>query len=106
MKLWEAMLKGSKMKPQCFGLTYENGGSCAVGAANDGGYRSFYSKEYDTLGQQPCPVCNLDRGFNSHLIPHLNDDHKWSRECIAYYIRDTFELGSIKVEEPKHEILV
>lgn len=121
MKIWEAMLKGSKMKPQIFGKTYDGVGTCAMGAAYDGigeplddRRKGIVSLFPQVMGIQNgiCPVCQLtkddrmEQKINWGLIPHLNDDHKWSRECIAYYIRDTFESEPIKVEEPKHEVLV
>lgn len=104
MKLFEAMLKGAKMKPQVFGTTFEKGGSCAVGAVIDGaGIQGDTYSQLRLAGElfplmgmlniKSCPVqgCAPSWGQGNALIPHLNDQHRWSRENIAYYIRDTYE---------------
>jgi hypothetical protein len=116
MKLWEAMLKGSKLRPQVFGATHNEFGTCAMGAAFEGAGIPFSENpilrvvfpESGPIQDSSCPVCELGSIYrnNRGLIPHLNDDHNWSRECIAYYIRDTFEKKDTKTEEVFHEILV
>lgn len=40
---------------------------------------------------KPCPICSLDENepidmVLSALIPHLNDNHKWTREEIADWV--------------------
>lgn len=115
MKFWEAILKGAKMSKQHFGALWSGAdGSCAVGAGILGlgfehGSYPYLSEEtrgkpYSLLMGLPpvmCPVAGCP-GSGSVVpqsvvgqIAHLNDDHRWSRECIAYWLRDT-------VEEPKN----
>lgn len=102
MKLSEAILLGSTMNPQAFGV-YEDpdGHTCALGAAlkavgfvvhkvllpMDAMVNSTnlawlfpFLHYYDA-----CPGCGAaNTVFN--IIPHLNDDHKWTREQIAEWV--------------------
>lgn len=106
MKLWKAIVKGSKKRPQCFGNFFLDNGSCAVGAAIEGCFGYIPSsldpddicKKFEIMSSDPrltgraiCPDCGtnvLYTGFG--MIPHLNDVHMWSREATAEYIK-TFE---------------
>jgi len=117
MKMWEAMLKGAKMKPQGFGAQFtSDGGSCAIGAVEDGLGRSFYWRfDFPALTEKvanaTCPVsgCGYKEriSLGSLCIPaHLNDVHRWSRECIAYWLKDIEEKLPQPVQEeasPKKE---
>lgn len=88
--------------------------ACALGAAyaaaTDGRYRSVVAEadsdgfrgaikagetftEYETpsewypvlMAQLQCPQCDEVRA-GRQLIPHLNDDHRWTREQIALFV--------------------
>jgi hypothetical protein len=109
MKLSTAILKGAKLRPQGFGvMTAEEGTSCAIIAALEvtlGSYeraKDAYVEEgterhFPVLNAEnpPCPVSADCRGGGySHLegmIYHLNDDHHWTRERIAKWVRQ-FEI--------------
>lgn len=104
MKLSEAIRAGAKLGPQCFGTMHDDGGSCAIGAA----FWALYGVEKSPVGVMhdakrswwpdawlelieatlgiPCPVCKDAQLDLSHVITHLNDDHKMSREGIAEYV--------------------
>ena len=88
MKLSDAILLGSTLKPQGFGF-----GStrphldrlCAFGAAylalGMGGAMSDLYPWLDNLDS--CPVC-MERERIAWIISnHLNDEHRWTRERIA-----------------------
>lgn len=99
MKLWKAIVKGSKLRPQTFFALKNEFGTCALGAAIDGGgvignsmftlmekfplARILQSMPCSNIGC-PDPAC---LGNTMPIIPHLNDDHKWSREAIAEWIK-------------------
>ena len=97
----EAILSGAERRPrQSFGTYFgPEGGSCALGAAYDGVYRLPES----VRGTHPT---RMDRFFHclenvskrcpagcrkqvpiAALIVHLNDDHRWTREQIADWLR-------------------
>jgi len=80
--LAEAILRGSKLGPQCFGKMYIKEATCALGASEKGGYRGTIPLD------DPCLVCGGRGPFNRglSLIPHLNDDHRWTREAIADWL--------------------
>lgn len=96
MKLWEAILEGSKKYPQYFGglFRYSSDGkvvaSCAIGAALSVGYTSEETKAFWGI---KCPVKPCTDDHMVSTIAHLNDDHKWSRENIAYWVRTIEEPG-------------
>jgi hypothetical protein len=100
-ELAEAILSGAERRPrQSFGMYFgPEGGSCALGAAYDGVYRLPES----VRGTHPT---RMDRFFHclenvskrcpagcrkqvpiAALIVHLNDDHRWTREQIADWLR-------------------
>lgn len=97
MKLWKAILKGSKIRGQGFGSFFPRGKSCALGAAIEGGF--FVNTIDDVMldrmrriglyasmitRKQGCPACQHS---SKAMIPHLNDHHNWSREAIAEYVK-------------------
>ena len=97
MKLWKAIVKGSKYRPQCggdfFGL---EGGSCALGAAvegivgpNFGGKEAFARSIYMATKEtyRVCPKCKETMKPYGHAIAHVNDLHGWSREAIAEWVK-------------------
>lgn len=123
MKLWEAMLRGSKLSKQCTTvISNDDGGRCAIGAVLDGsgvvcsGLTNIDAevklRELYPIVEQgaSCPVKDGICGvfFSKDLtsiIWHLNDRHRWFREDIAYWIRDTFETEKIvenNVKEIQH----
>ena len=86
-ELAEAIRRGSLLYPQAFHRCYDRDlagkiiGSCALGAARDGGWG-----RHELLPDQPemnCPVCGR-RGADK--VQHLNDDHRWTRERIADWL--------------------
>lgn len=71
MRLSEAIRRGEKMRPQSFTSTRDkNGGSCAIGAALDGGYDRTIG--YDLISE----------------IVRLNDLERWTREQIADWLAE------------------
>lgn len=115
MRMWEAMLKGAKMGPQIFNRAVDgDGGSCAQGAIAQGlagrtlariGFNQeidyVFNYLEDAVGSVSCPFgCTVGNVGARHValhnniwrvIAHLNNDHEWSRECIAYWLRDLEE---------------
>ncbi len=100
-ELGEAIDLGAQKRPrQSFGSYYEGQqASCALGAAYDGIYRipseatpAVYRDLYrlfDCLDFtiKWCPVGCKKQIPLAALIVHLNDDHQWSREQIADWLR-------------------
>lgn len=93
MKFSDAIRLGSMMKPQGFGdYETEDGGTCAYGAAcNAGGlaYEDAFPGDWTDvlirIESEECPAgCGIPQRVD--MIPHLNDDHKWTREQIADYV--------------------
>ena len=104
MKLWEAILKGCEGTYQVFNMPYDGlGGSCALGAAKDGGYR--IGQKF-ILMKMCCPACGYEseaqtKGGNypaeiRTAIVCLNNNHKWTREAIAEWVK-TIEENAILV---------
>lgn len=104
MKLWRAMLKGSKVTNQFFGSLFDAAPNpttaCAMGAAFIGiGVPAtlariipvmHYSNYFPILNSlSACPVdCNTCDKYGLDLIvTHLNDHHDWTREAIAEWIK-------------------
>lgn len=99
MRLWKAILKGSKMKPQGWGVYFSsNGHSCALGAALDGTGKDCMSDVDYYIGKYfvksfvisaNCPTkCGAPFLNNvGSVIVHLNDRHLWTREAIAEWVR-------------------
>jgi len=117
MKYWEAMLKGSKLRPQAFVSMFDGQGTCAVGAMFEGffGKKALESCHMDAwrlvedlnykFGQIECPVCHISWQMGNTLW-HLNDIHKWSRENIAYFLRSVEEPNRTIEEKKNVEELV
>jgi hypothetical protein len=101
IELADAILTGTRRRPvQSFGSYFgPEGGSCALGAAYEGVYLLPHDA-HDAVPQR------LDRFFNclentsrrcpagchkqipiAALIVHLNDDHQWTREQVAAWLR-------------------
>lgn len=99
-ELAEAILIGTHRRPvQAFGTYFGKGSSCALGAA----YEGVYLLPRDSTDVMPR---RLDRFFHclenvsrrcpagcrkqipvAAMIVHLNDDHRWSRERVARWLR-------------------
>ena len=100
LELAEAIAEGAKRRPeQAFGEYFsDSGGSCALGAAYEGAYalphdahtiRPRMERLFDCLEnvRRRCPVgCKKRLPLNA-IILHLNDDHHWTREQIAEWLR-------------------
>jgi hypothetical protein len=112
MKLWESILIGTKKGPQTFWQYFDFGlseGSCALGAACLAtGVSSeallkysiipYLAEKYPIMrATAQCPLsCEKTKniGYSQNvgeIIIHLNDHHNWSRECIAYWLRDNVQ---------------
>ena len=99
--LADAIMNGVSRRPvQSFGEYFgENGGSDALGAAYDGifhlprdihGYHPRVWRLFDFLESSGrwCPGgCHKFLPIAA-LMVHLNDDHLWSREQIADWVRE------------------
>jgi hypothetical protein len=99
MKLSEAILLGSTLKPQAFGPAFDGKGTCALGAAKDAIGNLYLDKwgfliwpwtmNPDLYLECPCLGCGsyLTRYQGPlRVIIHLNDDHEWTRERIAGWV--------------------
>ena len=93
MKLSDAIRLGAMLKPQGFEGTGSRRcpATCAYGAALDAiSSDRFPRTEWPWLGRLTnekvqCPACNEKHGL--YIIPHLNNDHRWTREQIAEFVR-------------------
>jgi hypothetical protein len=100
-ELADAILTGAKRRPtQSFGDYFgPEGGSCALGAAFEGIYllpehaegthpdrldRFFHCIDYTS---RRCPAGCKKQVPIGALIVHLNDDHRWTREQIAAWLK-------------------
>jgi hypothetical protein len=105
MKLSEAILLGSTIRPQTYGVAFDVVGSCAFGAAMEAVGCKYKpeglstAEEYTTYNiltawpwleasREPCPECHRKTiiGTREVISMHLNDKHKWSRERIAEWV--------------------
>lgn len=86
LKLSEAIRIGAKIRPQCFGVAFENGGSCALGAAFEGS-RGYPWPESDPMG---FPMTPLYTGFGVpwEVVSEAfkRNDSRQSRESIADWL--------------------
>jgi hypothetical protein len=124
-ELADAILTGAHRRPtQSFGSYFgPEGGSCALGAAFDGIYllpahvegthperldRFFHCIDYVS---RRCPAGCKKQVPIGALIVHLNDDHRWTRERIAGWLRgerllpltDGAAGPQVKEEKPEGE---
>jgi hypothetical protein len=111
VKLSEAIRLGSMLKPQAFETFFDGTGTCALGAACEAMGLVPDRWTLDALRAAndlldlvtvtllrgvPCPACPVDtKGTN--LIPHLNDEHRWTREQIADFV-ETIEVAQERKE--------
>ena len=77
--LAEAIRAGCKLLPeQAFGRNQDGPSTgCALWAAIKAGYNS------DILYGASCPECG---GYETSVVAHLNDAHRWTRESIADWL--------------------
>lgn len=85
--LAEAIREGCKKRPiQAFGTMWMNdNAACVLGAALE---MHFQGRVHVA---RECPACGKPekKGFGPNglcLLPHLNDDHRWTRERIADWL--------------------
>jgi hypothetical protein len=105
MRLSEAILLGSTIRPQTFGRVFDTHGSCAFGAALEAAGAKYQPEGLSTADEflnydvrklwtwlvnssEPCPDCGKVAGFGTRevIAAHLNDAHRWSRERIAEWV--------------------
>jgi hypothetical protein len=99
VKLSTAILEGVKKDgKQVFGSYFERNdkdeivGCCALGAALiavgkvDSTASDEFSKERRLWERAQCPACGELTGFTISVVPHLNDEHRWTREAIAAWL--------------------
>lgn len=99
MKLSDAILKGCEIIPrQAFGVAFVDAdgekchpedafAACALGAAEIATGLQDLSNVYPAFAIYDCPECGSDIRRGS-VIVHLNDDHRWSRERIAEWLKE------------------
>lgn len=99
MRLSEAILLGSTLRPQLYKKFRSLEGSCALGAASE----AIGKEKWTGPGPEKwaglmlawpilattvmicCPDCRGSFGVMGCIL-HLNDDHKWTREQIAEWV--------------------
>lgn len=95
MKLSEAIRLGAMLRPQTFGHYSDEVGTCAIGAVFQAvgsdmgvGLSDDMGNQLDVANRSPCPVLGCEHDHVNHAtIPHLNDDHRWTREQIADWVQ-------------------
>jgi hypothetical protein len=116
MALSAAIRRGSKLRPQGRLALLYNGATCALGAAGEaigiklydesyryppeageGGYEQIHVA-FPILNKlyTKCHLC----GRHLNMIPHLNDDHFWTREQIADYVEGVELSLELAIEQP------
>lgn len=114
MKLSEAIRLGSMLRPQCKGLYFTEGGSCALGAAYEATYSypgdetiisySKFEEAYPIL--KPSGVTDKPSRL-AMSITNLNDIQGWTREQIADFVEkverrtEQHELNTIPTPIPQ-----
>lgn len=120
----DAIRLGSMLHPQCYGqfiatITNPDGtitvtGTCALGAAavalGEGtwptdSYETFKCWHSELFARAKCPICRMTN-TRKHLVMHLNDRHRWTRERIADWVDQDVALAredSPHVEQPQLE---
>ena len=113
MKLSEAIRLGAMLGPQAFGsLRTSDGATCAIGAAIEAnGHRGVQT--WWNLMSPGCPVgCDAsDQVFSTMIllsatIVHLNDDHHWTRECIADWVETVEDQPTAEIQTPGMTVTV
>jgi hypothetical protein len=99
MKLSEAILLGSTLRPQIKGHLFGDGRSCALGAAAEaiGSEPKDCPTSWEFIRSEwpwtevllfRCPACWRPRDTANalKLITHLNDFHNWTRQRTAAWV--------------------
>jgi hypothetical protein len=99
MKLSEAILLGSTLRPQIKGYLFADERSCALGAAGEavGAEPKDCQATWEFIRNAwpwsqvlsfRCPACWRPRETWRvvDLIVHLNDFHSWTRQCTAAWV--------------------
>lgn len=117
MKLSDAIRLGAMLRPvQAFYRLYDpgTGGSCALGAAAEAigsgvfpdGYtvdaharvpREWYVLRPTTM----CPHCERSPAGAiqiDHVIVHLNNEHRWTREAIADWVEGLEQAAGVRAD--------
>lgn len=91
MRLSAAIRTGAKMAPQAFWIDRTStGATCAMEAAFDGAGLPVGTTPPSWATPFSCPLCGwLSRLI--HVVGHLNDHHRWSREKIADWVETAAE---------------
>lgn len=93
MKLSEAILLGTMIRPQAFRALITDDGACAlggallaVGATGEPALRSVRNRwPWALTVSANCPSCGRSCPVFG-VITHLNDNHRWAREQIAEWV--------------------
>jgi hypothetical protein len=125
MRLSESIRLGSMLHPQNLdGFMWDNGRTCALGAACDAvgivdpdpngddseDVMHMLRLEFPILNEEThCPACSLLAGIYRRwkgeeydledVIIHLNDDHKWKRERIAKWVSTVEHADEVPTTE-------
>ena len=99
MKLSEAILLGSTLRPQIRGHLFGDGRSCALGAAGEamGAQPKDCPSSWEFIRRSwpwtevfslRCPACWRPKETSEilALIAHLNDFHGWTRQRTAAWV--------------------
>lgn len=109
MNLWTAIRLGAMLRPQGRLAYFHDGRSCAWGAACEAVGATFVNAagnlcadipatmRWEFLPHPQCPECSDGIISMFHLVAHLNDTHRWSRERIADHI-EAFALTAAVAE--------
>lgn len=114
----DAIRAGAALRPQAFGLLRRREATCAIAAGLDamGDYDLICDREYNFVRRvrEPfpymkeraeCPVAGCEQVPKRlrdmiGVVVHLNDDHRWTREAIADWLRsEEDKLGYITLSE-------
>ena len=96
MRLSEAIRLGAMIRGQAFGFFFQDGQSCAFGAALEAVGTPYGAWELaaDVIRDRwpwtwarvaACPDCGESEPVRV-LIAHLNNDHRWTRARIAEWV--------------------
>jgi len=120
MKTSQAMLRGSKIRPQCFGNYFNgsssvNGESCAIGAAYEGLTGIWNEQNYEVwqiVKNETGITYTEDFYFDKsnamaslhNAITYLNDNLHWKREKIARWVAKNFERQNSLARAQKRHV--
>jgi len=119
IKTSQAMLRGSKIRPQCFGNYFNgsstfNGESCAIGAAYEGVTGIWNEQHYEIwqVVKNETEMTNIEDFYCLQMhaktslhgaITYMNDKLNWKREKIARWVAKNVEhQNSLANPQVKH----